>query len=172
MCRINHNNKHKVACINALSRVRLFAPHGLQPSRLLCPWDFPGKNTGVGCRCLLQGIFPTQGSNPGLPYCRQMLLPSEPPRKSMKTLNPCVVHLKLIQYCKWAILHLGNRRQVSSPADAAGPRGLAHNHPHRTLVRLRELRSPQSRDWVILGAPSGGGVRAVTPLHTPVGAGY
>jgi len=31
----------------------------LQLSRLLCPWDFPGKNTGVGCHCLLQGIFPT-----------------------------------------------------------------------------------------------------------------
>ena len=38
-----------------------------------CPWDFPGKNTGVGCHFLLQGIFPTQGSNPGLPYCRQTL---------------------------------------------------------------------------------------------------
>ena len=33
---------------------------------LLCPWDFPGKNTGVGCHFLLQGIFPTQGSNPCL----------------------------------------------------------------------------------------------------------
>ena len=33
---------------------------------LLCPWDSPGKNTGVGCRALLQGIFPTQGSNPRL----------------------------------------------------------------------------------------------------------
>ena len=32
-------------------------PHGLQPTRLLCPWDFPGKNTGVGCHFLLQGIF-------------------------------------------------------------------------------------------------------------------
>ena len=38
-------------------------PHGLQPSRLLCPWDSPGKNTGMGCLALLQGIFPTQGSN-------------------------------------------------------------------------------------------------------------
>ena len=38
-------------------------PHGLWPTRLLCPWDFPGKNTGVGCHFLLQGIFPTQGSN-------------------------------------------------------------------------------------------------------------
>ena len=33
----------------------------------------PGKNTGVGCHTLLQGIFPTQGSNPGFPYCRQIL---------------------------------------------------------------------------------------------------
>ena len=41
-------------------------PHGLKPTRLLCPWDFPGKNTGVGCHFLLQGIFLTQGSNPGL----------------------------------------------------------------------------------------------------------
>ena len=38
-------------------------PHGLQPPRLLCPWDFPGKNTGVVCHFLLQGIFLTQGSN-------------------------------------------------------------------------------------------------------------
>ena len=48
-------------------------PHGLQPVRLLCPWDSPGKNTGVGCHVLLQGIFPTQGSNPGLLQCRWIL---------------------------------------------------------------------------------------------------
>ena len=35
--------------------------------------DSPGKNTGMGCHDLLQGIFPTQGSNPGLPHCRQIL---------------------------------------------------------------------------------------------------
>ena len=38
-------------------------PHGLQLARLLCPWNFPGKNTGVGCHFLPQGIFPTQVSN-------------------------------------------------------------------------------------------------------------
>ena len=48
-------------------------PHGLQPARLLCPWDSPDKNTGVGGHALLEGIFPTQGSNPGLPHCRQIL---------------------------------------------------------------------------------------------------
>ena len=41
--------------------------------RLLCPWDSPGKNTGVGFHSLLQGIFPTQESNPGLLPCRQSL---------------------------------------------------------------------------------------------------
>ena len=38
-------------------------PHGLQSTRILCPWDFPGKNTGVGCHFLLQEIFLTQGLN-------------------------------------------------------------------------------------------------------------
>ena len=38
-------------------------PYGSQPSSLLCPWDSPGKNTGVGCHALLQGLFLTQGSN-------------------------------------------------------------------------------------------------------------
>ena len=41
-------------------------------SGLLYPWDFPGKSTGVGCHFLLQRIFSTQGSNPGLPHCRKM----------------------------------------------------------------------------------------------------
>ena len=48
-------------------------PHGLQPARLLCPWDSPGKNTGVGCCAFLQWIFPNQRSNPGLPHCRWIL---------------------------------------------------------------------------------------------------
>ena len=48
-------------------------PHGLQPARLLCPWDSPGKNMGAGCHSLLQGIFLTRGSNLGLLHCRQIL---------------------------------------------------------------------------------------------------
>ena len=39
----------------------------------LSPWNSPGKSTGVGCHFLLQGIFPTQGLNLGLPHCRQTL---------------------------------------------------------------------------------------------------
>ena len=51
----------------------LLWPHGLSPARLLCPWEFPGKHTGVGCRFLLQGIFPIQGSNLGLLLGRWIL---------------------------------------------------------------------------------------------------
>ena len=47
---------HKMKCVS----ISLW-PHGLWPTRLLCPWDFPGKDTGVGCHALLQRIFLTQG---------------------------------------------------------------------------------------------------------------
>ena len=48
-------------------------PHGLYPTRLLRPWDSPGKSTRVGCHSLLQGIFLTQESNLGLLHYRQIL---------------------------------------------------------------------------------------------------
>ena len=76
--------------VKSLSRARHFAtPWIVACTKLLCPWDFQGKrpwdfqgqspwdfqgkSTGVGCHFLLQGIFPTQGSNPGLSHCRQTL---------------------------------------------------------------------------------------------------
>ena len=81
-------------------------PHGLQPTRLLCPGDSPGKDTGVGCQALLQGVFPTQGRNPGLPHCRRILCrlsrqgrpqgpsPQAPLRLNMKQRLECsVTHL-------------------------------------------------------------------------------
>ena len=61
-----------VAKCESRSRLTL-PPRGLQPARHLCPWDSSGENTGVGCYFLLQGIFLTQGSNLGLPHCRQIL---------------------------------------------------------------------------------------------------
>ena len=77
------------------SRVGRFSSHVLYLVAQLCPTlcdpmdcslpgSFvhgvsPGNNTGVGCHVLLQGIFPNEGSNPGLPQDKQILLPSEPP---------------------------------------------------------------------------------------------
>ena len=48
-------------------------PDSVLPSRLFCPWNSPGKNTGVGCHSLLQGIVPIQGLNLDLLHCRQIL---------------------------------------------------------------------------------------------------
>ena len=59
-----------VLCAKSFQSVRLCDPMN---SRLLGPWDSPGKNTAVGCYFLLQGIFLTQGSNLGLPHCTQIL---------------------------------------------------------------------------------------------------
>ena len=70
--------------LSRFSRVRLFVTPG--PARLLCPWDSPGKNVGVGCHALLQGIFPTQGLNLHL-LCllqwRAGSLPLAPPEKAL-----------------------------------------------------------------------------------------
>ena len=67
----------------------------LWPIRVLCPWDFPGKNTAVGCHFLLQGIFPAQGSNLHLLHWQADSLPLSHQRSSslcVKSLKkmPCV----------------------------------------------------------------------------------
>ena len=77
--------------------------------RFLCPWNSPGKNTGVGSHSFLQGIFPTQGSKPGLLHCRQILYHLSHQRSpsklklplSLTTLNyltKCTCLLSLPQY--------------------------------------------------------------------------
>ena len=66
-------NMELVVVVQSQSCVQLLQPLGLQPTRLLCSWDFPGKNTRVGCHFLLQGIFQTQGLNQCLLHYRQIL---------------------------------------------------------------------------------------------------
>ena len=56
-------------------------PYGLYPTRLLCPWDSPGKNIGAGCQFFLQGIFPDPGLEPGSPTLQADSLLPEPPGK-------------------------------------------------------------------------------------------
>ena len=62
-----NSNSRVCVCTQLLSHVRLFATPWTPLS-----WNSPGKNTGVGSHSLLQGIFPTQGSKPGLLHCRQI----------------------------------------------------------------------------------------------------
>ena len=63
----------ELSMIRLKVKVDSLRPHGLLPTRLPHPWDFPGKSAGLDCHFLLQGIFPTQESNPGLPHCGQTL---------------------------------------------------------------------------------------------------
>ena len=64
----------KLTCvINQFSSVAQSVSNSLQPHELYSPWNSLGQNTGVGSLSLLQGIFPTQGSNPSLPHCRWIL---------------------------------------------------------------------------------------------------
>ena len=73
------------SCIERVSESRSVVSSSLcsYPPRLLCPWNSPGRNTGMGNHCLLQEIFLTQGSNPGLPHRGEDSLLSEPPGKSV-----------------------------------------------------------------------------------------
>ena len=65
---------HVHVCISCSVVSDSLQPHGLWPARLLRPWDSPWtKNIGVGCHSLLQGIFLTQGLNPGLLHHRQII---------------------------------------------------------------------------------------------------
>ena len=68
-------------------------PDSLWPHGLYKPWNSPGQNTGVGSLSLLEGIIPTQGSNPGLPQCKWILF--EPPGKPK---NTGVGSLSLLQW--------------------------------------------------------------------------
>ena len=63
--------------VKSLHRVRLFETPWTVAHRTPLAMGFPGKNTGVGCHFILQGILPTQGLNPGLLHCRHSL-PFEP----------------------------------------------------------------------------------------------
>ena len=89
-------------CAQSLSHVRLFeAPwtvaHQLQ---LLCPWNFPGENTGVGFYCLLLGVFLTQGSNPCLLLWQADSLPRVSARKPHSVWYYSDKHVSLYIYQK------------------------------------------------------------------------
>ena len=72
------------------SYLTLLQPHGLESTRLLCLWDSPDRNTGVGSHSLLQGIFPTQGLNPCLLcllHWKMCSLPLAPPGKPILSMK-------------------------------------------------------------------------------------
>ena len=100
-------------------------PHGLKPTGLLCPRDSPGKNTGVGCHFLLQGIFLIQGSKPRLLRltCQQKDSsprshlgspgagsPLEKPESNSRTTTQCAVQTVRVWHVVCVIYSHRNRR--------------------------------------------------------------
>ena len=87
---VNQERKWKKK-VKSLSCARLFATlWTVACTKLLHPWDFQGKSTGVGCHFLFQGIFPTQGSNPGLSPCRQTYFLNYKPPNASSLLQPAI----------------------------------------------------------------------------------
>ena len=74
------------------SESRSVMSDSLQHHGLYSPWNSPGQNTGVGSLSLLQGIFPTQGSDPGLPHCRHILYQLSHKRSPRATLAVSLLH--------------------------------------------------------------------------------
>ena len=92
-------------CLVAKSYPTLLWPHGLQSTRLPCPWNFPGKRTGVGYRLFLQRIFPTQGSNPHLLHWQVDSLPGNP---LLFLLLLFFFFFNLFIWLCWILWHVGN----------------------------------------------------------------
>ena len=110
--------------------------YGPLSTKLLCPWDFPGKNTGVGCHALLQGIFPTQGSNLCLLHYRQILYPLShlgSPGHSSYFLNDCCI-------CAWEISE--EEDSLLNPASFPSTEGTVIDITLVEHIRGRHARTP------------------------------
>ena len=119
--RLPNNYTVICCCLVAQSCLDLLWPYGLQPTRLLCPWDFPDKNTGVGCHFLLQGIFPTQGSNPHFLHWQADSLPSEPPGigdNELSIRRHAPLQIRLVLHC-WRLLFVKRAAAASFPGNAS-----------------------------------------------------
>ena len=99
---------HTVAKSELESESCSFGSDSLWPHGLYSPWNSPGQNTGVGSFSLLHGIFPIQGSNPGLPCCRQILYQLSH-REISKSTEVCSLSLHQwlfrTQETKWGLFH-------------------------------------------------------------------
>ena len=127
--------RRAVLCLATQSCLILCDPIDCSSSSFSVHGDSPGKNTGVGSLSLLQGNFPTQGSNPDLPCCRQISLPAEPPGKPK---NTGVGSLSLLQ---WIF-----------PTQESN-QGLLCCRP--ILYQLSHKGSPRTLEWVAYSFSSG-----------------
>ena len=90
----NYEKSESVSCAVCSNSLR---PHGLYHNRLLCPWNFAVKNTGVSCHFLLQWIFPAQGSNLHLLSLLHWQMCSLPPAPTGKHCNNVLNHFSHVR---------------------------------------------------------------------------
>ena len=125
--------------------------YSLRPHEL---WNSPGKNTGVGSLSLLQGVFPTQGSNPGLPYCRWILYQLNH-QGSQRILEWVACPLQWILpdpgITNWHLRHcrriLSQLSHQEEPGGGAGGRGLHFWSLFAVQVPWTGLESHQVNIW-------------------------
>ena len=116
-----------ITCV--LIRFSCVWPHGLEPARLFSLWDFPGKNTGVGCHFLLQGIFLTQGSNQQLLHLLHWQagsLPRVPPG--------------------WSVNH-SLRSDFCKPTDCSLPGSSVHGVPQARILESLAIPFSRGSSW-------------------------
>ena len=134
--------KFRCAYIVKVSESRSVVSNSLRPHGLYSPWNSLGQNTGVGSCALLQGIFPTQGSNPGLPYCRLILY-----QLSHKG-SPRI--LKWVQFS--SIQSLSNVQLFVTPWTAAHQASLSITNSW-SLLKFRSIESVMPSNHLILYCP-------------------
>ena len=116
-------------------------PNGLQPTRILCPWNFPGKNARVGCHDLIHGIFPTQVLNLYLLcllHWQSCSLPLVPPVQFSSVAQSCLtlcdpkdcrmpgfpVHYQHPEFTQTHVHQVGDAIQLSHPLPSPSPPAL------------------------------------------------
>ena len=153
-------------------------PQGLQPTRLFCPRDSPGKNTGVGCHALLLGIFPTQGLNLHLLCLLHWWagsLPLPPPGKPLSGLLrakaffhwpplPQLTKLHLFSFIIFSQIDLTQVHLFTVPFQSENKPFICHFQPYECQPRIfhyfmirKSLKSSRSCQMVLHGIPGGEG---------------
>ena len=94
--------------------------------------DSPGKNAGVGCHSFLQGIFPTQGLNPGLPHCRWILYQLNHQGSSREGIKTQTFNCKLIQPLWKIVWRFLKKLGITVPYHPTIP--LLDIHPEKTII--------------------------------------
>ena len=138
----------------------------LRPHGLYTPWNSPGQNTGVGSLSLLQGIFPTQGLNPGLPHCRQILY--QVSHKGSPYLIETTGYLPILGHAC-----LKSPMRVTCMTFHEQEKEMGSINHNCTLLRRRRRPRSNSRLYSDVGQtlkcswPSDEGQEATTPTHVP-----